>query len=141
MRINKMNKGKIKITITVITMVSVLAIWFALPNTAQAKTITIGGADLYYSLGGSASSVTATVSFTQGSGSLNVSVTGYAYNIADPEITKRISNSARCSIPSGTSASIGETGYRFYSANAAYAYDITLGGNNYKGTTSDSLNF
>ena len=131
----------LKKRIAAMMTVSVLAIWFALPNVANAKTVTVEGRNIYTSLTGNLSSVTASITYTEGSGSVGASVTGYACEIGHPEnVTVVSANRGPNATPGGASANVSApSGYKFYTSNASYSYTLTIGSATYSGNISDSL--
>lgn len=65
-----MNMKRFKKRIAAMMTVSTLAIWFALPSVAHAETLIIEGRHVYTNITVSASSATATISYTEGSGQI-----------------------------------------------------------------------
>ena len=122
-----MKKNRIQKRITAVMMVSVLSIWFAVPNAAYAKTITVDGNKVITgSLSGSSSRVTASTAYTAGSGSVEVSVTGYACGKENPSQLKQVSaGDGPRSTPGSASAGVNAPyGYRFYEARSTHKYNI-----------------
>lgn len=126
-REGKMKKSRIQKRITAVIMVSVLSIWFAVPNAAYAKTITVDGKTITGSLSGNSSRVTASTAYTGGSGSVEVSVTGYACGKDDPNQHTSVSaGDGPRSTPGSASAGVSApNGYRFYEARSIHKYNIT----------------
>ncbi|MCM1220219.1 MAG: hypothetical protein NC548_37595 [Lachnospiraceae bacterium] len=132
-----MKLRRLKKVIVAMSMASMLSLCM-LPYTVQAKTIAIGNKTVSVSLSGSSSKVTAVTSYTQGPGSVAVSVTGYACDKTDASKTKPVSASAGPnSTPTGVSASVSApSGYRFYSASSVHTYTV----DGASGTYRDSIN-
>ena len=132
----KMKLRNLKKAIVAMTMASMLSVCM-LPNMVHAQTISVGNKTISVSLFGSTSEVTAVTSYTQGPGSVGVSVTGYAYKNSNPNLTKTLNDSrSPITTPGGVAASVSApSGYRFYKASSKHSYSV--GGAS--GTYDDSI--
>lgn len=135
-----MKRNRFKIRITAMMVVSVLALWFALPDVAYARTVTIEGRKIESSFSASSSSAAASIYYTEGTGKVTASVNGYAYSNSYPETTKKVSASNGSNpTPGGASASVNApSGYRFYAADSSCSYEVYINGTTYSGTISDN---
>lgn len=120
-------------------MVLVLSIWFASPDVAHAKTVTVEGRHINTSFTSSSSYASATISYTEGSGKVKATVNGYAYEKDDLGKTKTVSASNGFnSTPGGASASVSPpSGYRFYAADSSCSYEVYINGTTYSGTITE----
>lgn len=132
----------LKKRIAAMMTVSVLAIWFALPNVANAQTITIEGRNIYVTLVATSSSATATITYTEGSGQVKASTQGFAHHKDTPALITPVSDSSSNPTPGGATASISlPSGYSFISVYSSCEYEVYINGTTYKDTISDSWNF
>lgn len=133
-----MKRNGLKKRIVVVIVVSTLSIWFALPNVAYAKTVTIEGRNIYATLLASSSSATATISYTEGSGQVEAYLTGEAHSIVAPGVSVYVPNGSSNPTPGGASASISAlSGYKFTAVNSSCSYEVHIHGTTYKGTIPD----
>lgn len=114
-------------------MVSVLSVWFALPNAAYAKTVTVEGRNINISFTSGSSKATATISYTEGSGKVKATVNGYAYNKDNTKVTTTETASNGYNLtPGGASASVSApSGYTFYTADSSCSYEVYINGATY----------
>lgn len=125
----------LKKRIAAMMTVSVLAIWFALPNVANAETLTIEGRHIYTYITVSASSATATISYTEGPGQIYATITGEKRNNLFPTMIGTVPGPRNSgSTPGGVTSSVtAPDGWSFYGANATYEYELSINGTTYKG--------
>ena len=138
-----MKRYGLKKRIVAMMTVSVLTIWFALPNMAYAKTVTIEGRTISATLTGNSSSATATISYTEGSGQVKADLTGYPHYIESPSImADPVHNSSSNPTPGGASASISASLWcDFLIVISASEYTVYINGTTHKGTIDDKLEF
>lgn len=117
-------------------MVLVLSLWFALPDVAHAQTITIEGRNIYVSFTASLSSATATITYTEGSGQVEASVTGFAHFIDRPSVilSEALYDNSSNPTPGGASAGVSApSGCSFFSIMSSCKYEVYINGTTYKG--------
>lgn len=136
----KMSRSKKRVA--AMMMVSALSLWFALPNVAHAKDITIEGRTIHTYLTGNSSSATATISYTEGPGQVKVRVTGYARDILDPNRLSSKSGPENSNpAPGGASSNVSApNGCEFYRATSACWFDVYINGITFSGPISDEMN-
>lgn len=134
-----MKRYRFKKRIAAIMTVSGLAIWFALPNVANAKTTTVEGRNIYTSIIVSASSATATISYTEGPGQVTARAIGDARSKLAPNVTMSVPGSESSNpTPGGVSASVGAPeGWEFYGGHSKCGYTVYINGTTYTGTIND----
>lgn len=130
-----MKTSRIKKRIAAMMMVSVLSLWFALPNVAHAKTVTVEGRSVHTSLLVSSSSATATISYTEGPGQVAVTLSGRACTPLNPLMSVAISEKKNSNpTPGGSSVSISApSGYIMCFAYSLCEYDVNINGTTYSG--------
>lgn len=131
--------SRIKKVIVAVMTISVLSVWFVLPNVAHAKTVTIEGRNINTSFIKSSSSAIVSISYSEGPGKVKAIVNGYAYKVANPQETKTVSDSnGYNSTPGGASASVSaSTGYVFYTADSKCLYEVYINDTTYSGEISE----
>lgn len=133
-----MKKIRLKKEFAAVMAVSVFSIWFALPNVAYAKIVTIDGRNIEATLIASSSSATATISYTEGSGQVTASLTGDAHSILAPGVSLLVPKGSSNPTPGGASASISApSGYKFTAVDSSSSYEVYIHGTTYKGTIPD----
>ncbi len=139
----RVKRNRFKKRIAAMMTVSALAIWFALPNMACAKTVTIEGRNIYATLTGNSSSATATISYTEGSGQVTAGITGFAHYNESPSIMATpVHNSSSNPTPGGASASVSApSGCSFFTVFSASEYAVYINGSLRNGTIEDRLDF
>lgn len=138
-----MKTSRIKKRIAAVMMVSVLLVWFALPNVACAKTVTVEGRNITATLTGSSSSATATIYYTEGSGQVVAYITGFPHYIEKPSIlADAVHNESSNPTPGGASASVSAPdGCTFLFVLSSSRYTVYIDGTKYEGTIPDRLDF
>lgn len=136
-----MKKKKSSKRIMAMMAASVLSLWFASPDIAQAKTIQIEGRNINMTLTASPSTAIATISFTEGSGQVKVCVTGQARSLVAPNVTMSIPGPLNSNpTPGGVSSTVSALeGWKFEGASAQYGYDLDINGTRYSGEDWDSV--
>lgn len=136
-----MKRNGFKKRIAVMMTVSALLSWFALPNVAHARTVTIEGRNIYTSITASVSSATATISYTEGPGQVRACVIGNARSILAPNVTMTVSGPKNSNpTPGGVSSSVNAPdGWKFYGAYSECSYEVNIIGKTYAGGISDNI--
>lgn len=131
-----MNMKRFKKRIAAMMTVSTLAIWFALPSVAHAETLIIEGRHVYTNITVSASSATATISYTEGSGQIYNTVNGEKRNNLFDTMVGTVPGPRNTNpTPGGVSSSVeAPSGWHFYAANAVFEYELSINGTTYRGT-------
>lgn len=136
-----MKMSRIKKRVAAMMMVSVLSLWFALPDVAHAQTVTVEGRTVHTYLTVSSISATATISYSEGPGQVKARVTGHARSILAHNVTASARGPENSNpTPGGVNSSVdAPDGWRFESASSWCKYEVYINDIKYEGNISDSL--